>query len=129
MSKKWFLVVCLVASFILPTTMFASVPTIKVVVNGKNIQSDVTPVLDKSSGRVLVPMRAIFEALGYKVEWDTVIEAGIAKLETPTETITASVQPDSQTLKVRYQNWLKAEDKASGSDKCYTDFYFISLER
>jgi len=41
---------------------------ISVVVDGKKLQFDQQPVME--NGRVLVPMRAIFEALGYSVEWD-----------------------------------------------------------
>ena len=41
---------------------------ISVIVNGKQIEMDQKPVL--INDRTLVPMRAIFEALGAKVEWD-----------------------------------------------------------
>lgn len=43
-------------------------PLIKVVVNGKEIQSDVPPVL--VNDRLLLPMRAIAENLGANVVWD-----------------------------------------------------------
>lgn len=42
--------------------------TIKVTVTGKPVRFDVKPVLINE--RVMVPMRAIFEALGATVEWD-----------------------------------------------------------
>ncbi len=42
--------------------------TIKVVFEGKQLVFDVAPVIEND--RTLVPMRAIFEALGYTVEWD-----------------------------------------------------------
>lgn len=41
---------------------------ITIKVNGNVIQTDVAPV--NANGRVLVPVRAIAEALGCKVEWD-----------------------------------------------------------
>lgn len=41
---------------------------IKVVLDGKTLDFDVDPIIQ--DGRTLVPMRAIFEKLGYKVEWD-----------------------------------------------------------
>lgn len=41
---------------------------IHITVDGKELQSDVVPVMEND--RVLVPMRTIFEALGAKVEWD-----------------------------------------------------------
>ena len=41
---------------------------IKVLLDGKQIQFDQQPVLE--SNRTLVPLRAVFEALGMTVEWD-----------------------------------------------------------
>lgn len=40
----------------------------RVVVNGNELQFDVPPVIE--NGRTLVPMRAIFEALGAEIYWD-----------------------------------------------------------
>ena len=44
------------------------VSEIKVILNGEAIKFDQPPVSD--SGRTMVPLRAIFEALGAKVEWN-----------------------------------------------------------
>jgi iron complex transport system substrate-binding protein len=41
---------------------------VKVVVDGKALSMDVKPVIEND--RTLVPLRAIFEALGAKVDWD-----------------------------------------------------------
>jgi hypothetical protein len=41
---------------------------IDVTLNGEHLQFDVPPVLE--NGRVLVPLRAIFESLGATVDWD-----------------------------------------------------------
>ncbi|MBE7050088.1 MAG: copper amine oxidase N-terminal domain-containing protein [Ruminococcaceae bacterium] len=41
-------------------------------VNGKTVPFDQPPVLE--NGRTLVPLRAIFEALGASVEWDAVAQ-------------------------------------------------------
>ena len=41
---------------------------IKVKLNGKNIAFDQPPIIE--NGRTLVPLRAIFEALGASVDWD-----------------------------------------------------------
>ena len=41
---------------------------IKVSVNGKKLKFDQPPVLE--NGRTLVPLRAIFEALGAEISWD-----------------------------------------------------------
>lgn len=43
---------------------------IRVIVDGKQIDFDVAPII--TGGRTLVPMRAIFEALGLIVTWDDV---------------------------------------------------------
>lgn len=57
------------------TSVFAD--SIKVVINGENLKMDQPPVLE--SDRTLVPMRAIFEALGAKVSWnnDTETATGV----------------------------------------------------
>jgi len=52
----------------LPVKTYADDQTISVSVNGKQINSDVSPIMVNS--RVLVPMRAICEALGAMVSWD-----------------------------------------------------------
>lgn len=52
-------------------TMFAApamAGDIKVVLDGKNVSFDVPPMID--NGRTLVPLRAIFEAMGATVSWD-----------------------------------------------------------
>lgn len=43
---------------------------IKVEVNGKNLSFDQPPILITGTGRVVVPVRAIFEALETEVNWD-----------------------------------------------------------
>lgn len=68
--KKFLLKLCLavVLTAVLNTPAFAGQP-IKVLIEGKPLNSDVSPVLIQ--GRVLVPLRAAFESLGVKVEWDS----------------------------------------------------------
>jgi competence protein ComEC len=62
---------CFLLTFIL---IFSIIPlanaadTAKVTVDGKTLQTDVPPTIVQ--GRTLVPLRAIFEALGADVEWD-----------------------------------------------------------
>lgn len=58
-------ILILISSF--PLTAYAQ-DDIKVKLDGQFIQFDVSPV--NISGRTMVPMRAIFEKLGYEVEWD-----------------------------------------------------------
>ncbi len=43
-------------------------PPIKVLLDGQNIAFDSEPIID--NGRTLVPLRAIFQALGAEVDWD-----------------------------------------------------------
>jgi len=63
------MIFCLMLTFIaLPAKTFADDQAITVFVNGKQINSDVDPIL--VNNRVLVPMRAICEALGATVTWD-----------------------------------------------------------
>ncbi len=50
------------------TAVTAYADDIKVTVNGENVEFDQPPVIEND--RTLVPMRAIFEALGATVEWD-----------------------------------------------------------
>ena len=64
-----------IISFILSVLLLVSLCTvtyagdnITVNVNGKNISFDVAPKI--INGRTMVPLRAIFEALGATVEWD-----------------------------------------------------------
>ncbi|ADL08942.1 copper amine oxidase N-terminal domain-containing protein [Thermosediminibacter oceani] len=59
----------------LPTSIMAAQP-IDIILNGEHLQFDVPPVLE--NGRVLVPLRAIFEALGATVEWDGVTKSVMA---------------------------------------------------
>ncbi|MEW6625087.1 MAG: copper amine oxidase N-terminal domain-containing protein [Bacillota bacterium] len=51
----------------LSTSVMAANP-IDITLNGEHLQFDVPPVLE--NGRVLVPLRTVFEALGATVEWD-----------------------------------------------------------
>ncbi len=58
--------VMLISCFVC-VTAFAD-EDIKVIIDGENLTMDQPPVL--KDGRTLVPVRAIFEALGVKVGWD-----------------------------------------------------------
>ena len=46
----------------------AASPGISVYIDGQRLQTDVDPIIIQ--GRTMVPMRAIFEALGAAVQWD-----------------------------------------------------------
>ncbi len=59
---------------------------IKVTLNGNKINFDQQPVLE--NGRTLVPLRAIFEALGATVEWNQATETVTSKKDNITITLT-----------------------------------------
>lgn len=65
---KKVLAIVIILSLMLSITAFAEeTDDIKVVVNGVQLNFDVPPQL--INDRTMVPMRAIFETLGAKVEW------------------------------------------------------------
>lgn|GEM_PF-2550427 len=89
---------CLIPSvfvFVLFLTLFIgsfsafAQDNIQVVIDGNQLQMEVEPVIE--NGRTLVPLRAIFEALGATIAWDE-----------ETETITA--HKDSITLSIQIGN-------------------------
>lgn len=91
---KKFLSVLIVSALVLgmfAVNVSADTP-ISIIVDGKPIETDVAPYLDNN--RVMVPVRAIFEALGATVEWNNETNTAIAKKEAQTLYITA----DSDTL-------------------------------
>ena len=65
---------------------------ISIMLNGKPIQFDIAPIIE--DGRTLVPLRAIFEALGATVEWNGDIQTVIAKKDD----ITVSLKIGSNEL-------------------------------
>ncbi|AEM78373.1 copper amine oxidase N-terminal domain-containing protein [Thermoanaerobacter wiegelii] len=69
MKKKWLLSLLFVALLMtsLPSSVVAVQP-VTITFNGEQLHFDVPPVLE--NGRVLVPLRTIFEALGATVNWD-----------------------------------------------------------
>ena len=63
-------IICLVLSLVMilsSVSVFAA-DEIKIVIDGKNLSMDQSPII--VDGRTLVPLRAIFEAVGALVEWD-----------------------------------------------------------
>ena len=59
--------------------------TIDVVLNGQALSFDQPPMMENN--RVMVPIRAIFEALGYTVDWDQASQTGTASNGTQTITV------------------------------------------
>lgn len=62
------IIITLISLFSFCTVSFAQEKPITVLLDGKQLTFDVDPVLE--NGRTLVPMRAIFEALGAEVNWN-----------------------------------------------------------
>lgn len=72
--------------------------TIDVVLNGQALSFDQPPMIDNN--RVMVPIRAIFEALGYTVDWDQASQTGTASNGAQTITVqvgNAAITHDSGT--------------------------------
>lgn len=67
---KKYIVITLVFCILGATAVFAAQASIDLVVDGKLVNIDVPPQL--VDGRVLVPIRAVSEALGAEVNWDPV---------------------------------------------------------
>lgn len=65
--KKILALLLICMSVILPPCAYAGNSSVTVLVNGKEIVSDVPPQL--VNGRTFLPMRAVFEALGANVTW------------------------------------------------------------
>ena len=67
LSFMHLLILAILLTFI-PTSTFASHENITVILDGEKIEFDVQPTI--INGRTMVPLRAIFEALGAEVTWD-----------------------------------------------------------
>ena len=81
------LVLCFIMIATTGVTMSASAANISVTLNGNIMSFDQPPIIE--DGRTLVPLRAIFEALGAEVGW-----------EPSTQTITAVKDNTAITLKI-----------------------------
>lgn len=75
-----------------PSSVIMTVTTppaeISVTLNGKNVNFDQPPIIE--NGRTLVPVRAIFEALGASVEWQQETQTVIAKRDEKSVSLTIS---------------------------------------
>lgn len=67
MKDKLLLLFCIILLAIVPVNVSAE-QSIKVNLNGNHIDFDVQPAI--INGRTMVPLRAIFEALGLEIRWD-----------------------------------------------------------
>ncbi len=64
--SKWILPLLVALFFVIPSPAMAATPSVQL--DGKRLTFDVPPIIE--DGRTLVPLRAIFEAIGAKVTWD-----------------------------------------------------------
>lgn len=64
-----------VPAFAAPSAAIVS-SDIKIILNGESIQFDQPPIIE--GGRTLVPLRAIFEAMGATVDWNQATQTAIA---------------------------------------------------
>ncbi|RJX24919.1 MAG: hypothetical protein C4554_08000 [Dethiobacter sp.] len=67
MRKKWLFVLTAVVLLIAAFSLGVAAQPVTVTLNGESLNFDVQPLLE--NGRLLVPLRAIAEALGAGVEW------------------------------------------------------------
>lgn len=77
MKKKLAVMLCmtlLITMLAIPVSAAAPVPS--VIIDGQSVSFDVAPMID--NGRVLVPLRAIFEQMGAKVDWDDATKTATA---------------------------------------------------
>lgn len=77
---------CLVMMSIMMSTVVFASNDIKVAIDGEYVEFDVQPQL--ISDRTMVPLRAIFEALGAEVDWDESTQTVIAMKDDITVTAT-----------------------------------------
>lgn len=93
---KLLIAVIIIFSMLLVSTAFAAEP-IKVYIDNTRLDMEVMPQI--RDGRTLVPMRAIFEALGAEVKWDNDSREASGKLG---ETV-VTLKIDSKTAYVNGQ--------------------------
>ncbi len=92
------LVLSFLLIFALSLPIFAADIPIKVLLNGKQIAFDSAPIVHK--GTTLVPLRAIFEALGASVSWDS-------KTQSITSTLNGTTLKLTVNSKDAYKNGSK----------------------
>ncbi len=87
---------------------YANTNEIKVIVDGEYVDFDVAPIND--NGRVFVPMRAIFEALGFEVSWDNVMQFVVAHNIQDNYVITNIINTEYNAMFVNYKEHKKADE-------------------
>lgn len=67
-SRLWLMLICLLVAALAAPAAGAAEAELKVQINGQILTLDTPPFID--NGRTLVPLRAIFEALGAQIGWN-----------------------------------------------------------
>ena len=103
MKKLLSILLVLTFVFSLCTVTASAEENIKVIIDIKNVKFDVPPTI--VSGRTLVPLRAIFEALGATVDWDDATqtvtsEKGETKISLTINSNIMTVNGEEKTLDV-----------------------------
>ncbi len=103
MKKLLSILLVLTFVFSLCTVTASADENIKVIIDIKNVKFDVPPTI--INGRTLVPLRAIFEALGATVEWDDATqtvtsEKGETKISLTINSNIMTVNGEEKTLDV-----------------------------
>ena len=103
MKKLLSILLVLTFVFSLCTVTASAEENIRVIIDIKNVKFDVPPTI--INGRTLVPLRAIFEALGATVEWDDATqtvtsEKGDTKISLTINSNIMTVNGEEKTLDV-----------------------------
>lgn len=102
---------------------FMAGPEIKVNLDGAPMTFDVAPFIEND--RTLVPLRAIFEAVGAVVEWDNDTRTAIAVREKDGVLTSIAIQADSKTAFVNSEaKILDTEAKIVG-DRTFVPLRFV----
>lgn len=108
MKKLWTALLAASLAFpLLPLAEVKAAPVISVYIEGEQLQSDQQPVMIK--GRVMLPLRAIFERLDAEVKWDQKTQTVIAvkdetKITLPLRAKQAKINNQLIALDVPAQN-------------------------
>lgn len=113
MKRIVLLVVTLCFALVVSTVAFADSNPIKLLVNGQEVKSDVNPTM--FNDRLLIPARALAEALGFEVTWDARDNAVIIKKTAGDKYLHGKNDP-SQSNPTIHTNFVKNVDLLAALD-------------
>lgn len=100
--KKWWTIPLCVILLAVTTAIASAVQEIKLIVDGKEIQSDIAPQL--INGRVFVPVRSVAEALDAEVEWNELNQSVTITRKTPEPQLLAHLPEAEASLYATLHN-------------------------